>query len=326
MGMLFSLHLVPDDLNSIVKRTKYAEDHGFDQVWIAESHLTCRDHNVALTLAALATSTIKLGPGVSNPVLHDDTVAASTIATLDELSGGRMTFGIGTGDTPIYTLGMAMARRATMRRSIERIRELVRGESVEYSDGVNVNLWSEREVPIYTSAEGPKMLEMSGEIADGVIVGSGVDEATVAWASRQLAAGTSGRAASLGELDVVYGAVVSVDRDGEAAREKVRARVANRAHHNFRMTLESVPEAQQPEIQNLLDNFDVSDWRSPKHVPLITDYILDRFTITGTPEQCIERIRALEGYGVTSLMIDPPGQDFDESLALFAEEVMPAFA
>ena len=55
MGMLFSLHLVPDDLNLIVKRTRYAEEHGFDQVWIAESHLTCRDHNVALTLATLAT-------------------------------------------------------------------------------------------------------------------------------------------------------------------------------------------------------------------------------------------------------------------------------
>ena len=122
------------------------------------------------------------------------------------------------------------------------------------------------------------------------------------------------RQTGLGEMDIIFGAVVSVDRSGHAAREKVRSRVANRAHHNFRMTLDSVPEEYRPEIQNLLDNFDVSNWRHPKHVPLITDYILDRFTITGTPEDCVKRIKEIESYGVKSSMIDPPSQDFDESL------------
>ena len=165
MGVSFSLHLVPDNLDQIAERSKFAEDSGFDQVWIAESHLTCRDHNVALAVGIQATSSIKIGPGVTNPVLHDDTVAASAAATLDELSGGRLLFGIGSGDTPVYTLGKKMARLATMRNSINRIRSLIRGESIEYTDGVNVNIWSKRNVPIYTSAEGPKMLAMSGEIA-----------------------------------------------------------------------------------------------------------------------------------------------------------------
>ncbi len=84
-----------------------------------------------------------------------------------------------------------------------------------------------------------------------------------------------------------------------------------------------MPDPYKPEIQNLLDNFDVSNWRDPKHVPLITDYILDRFTITGTPEQCVERIQEIESYGVRSIMIDPPVQDFDESLRMFTEEVLP---
>jgi len=323
MGVSFSLHLVPDDIQVLAKRAKYAEEGGFAQVWVAESHLTCRDHNVALTLAILGTSKVKIGPGVSNPVLHDDTVAASTIATLDELSGGRVIFGVGSGDTPVYTLGKKMARLQTMRTSIDRVRRLVRGERIEYGEGVNVSIWSKRDIPVYTSAEGPKTLQMSAEIADGVIVGSGVYKETVDWVTGHLKKGKEGRDPSLGALDVIFGAVVSVDRDGKAAREKVRARVANRAHHNFRMTLESVPDPHKPEIQNLLDNFDVSNWRDPKHVPLITDYILDRFTITGTPEQCVERIREIESFGVKSIMIDPPVQDFDESLRLFSEEVLP---
>lgn len=323
MGVSFSLHLVPDNLDQIAKRSKFAEDSGFDQVWIAESHLTCRDHNVALAVGIQATSSIKIGPGVSNPVLHDDTVAASAAATLDELSGGRLLFGIGSGDTPVYTLGKKMARLATMRNSINRIRSLIRGETIEYTEGVNVNIWSKRDVPIYTSAEGPKMLAMSGEIADGVLVGSGVYKETVDWVMSHLNNGIANRDSSLGEMDIIFGAVVSVDRDGTNAREKVRSRVANRAHHNFRMTLDSVPEQFRPEIQNLLDNFDVSNWRDPKHVPLITDYILDRFTITGTPEQCVERIKEVESFGVKSIMIDPPSQDFDESLEMFAKEVLP---
>lgn len=323
MGVAFSLHLVPDDIGVLAKRAKFAEDNGFEQVWVAESHLTCRDHNVALAVAIQNTSTVTIGPGVTNPVLHDDSVAASTIATLDELSGGRVIFGIGSGDTPVYTLGKKMARLATMRTSIHRIRSLVRGEVVEYEEGVNVNIWSKREIPIYTSAEGPKTLQMSGEIADGVIVGSGVYKETVEWVLKHLNAGIAERQSGLGEMDIIFGAVASVDRDGHAAREKVRSRVANRAHHNFRMTLDSVPEEFRPEIQNLLDNFDVSNWRDPKHVPLITDYILDRFTITGTPEDCVKRIKEIESYGVKSIMIDPPSQDFDESLELFAKEVMP---
>ncbi|MED5580061.1 MAG: LLM class flavin-dependent oxidoreductase [Nitrospinota bacterium] len=325
MGIKFSLHLVPDDIPLLAKRTKFAEDHGFEQVWIAESHLTCRDHNVALAVAIQNTDNIKIGPGVTNPVLHDDSVSASAIATLDELSGGRVLFGIGSGDTPVYALGKKMARLATMRTSINRIRSFTRGEEVEYEPGVNVKIWSERNIPIYTSAEGPKTLSMSAEIADGIIVGSGVYKETIDWVNKYIDEGRKIRPSDLGEIDVIFGAVISIDGDSNAARERVRARVANRAHHNFRMTLDSVPDQYQPEIQNLLDNFDVSNWRSPKHVPLITDYILDRFTITGTVDEVVERIKEIEGYGVKNLMIDPPMPGFDESLEAFAKEVMPNF-
>lgn len=304
--MRFSLHLVPDDLSQVARRARFAEDHGFDQVWVAESHLTCRDHNVALALAILNTKTILIGPGVTNPVLHDNSVAACTIATLDELSQGRTLFGIGSGDTPVYTLGKKMAKLAVMRESIRQIRALVGGEEVEYGPGVKVRMWAKRKTPVYVAAEGPKTIQSAAEIADGVIIGSGVLRETVEWVEGHLRRGMENRDKRLGLLDVIYGTVISVGRDDREARERVRARVANRAHHNFRRTLESVPERHRPEIQHLLEHFDVSDWRSPEHASLVTDYILDRFTVTGTPERCVERLREIERYGVKSLMIDPP--------------------
>ncbi len=323
MGLRISLHLIPDDLDRLVQRAKLAEAAGFDQLWIAESHLSCRDHNIAQALAILNTARISIGPGITNPVLHDDSVNATTIATLDELSGGRSLMGIGSGDTPVYALGKKMASLKRMRESVHVIRGLLRGEEVEVG-GSKVSLkWCKRDIPIYLSAEGPRTIQLAAEIADGVIIGSGVNKETVAWVTGNIDKGFEVRDPALGPLHIIFGAMCSVDPDGAAAREKVRARVANRAHHNFRDTLDSVPDQYKPEIQNLLDNFDVTDWRSPKHIPLITDYILDRFTITGTAAECVSRIKEIEGYGVGSLMIDPPVPDFDESMGLFAKGVLP---
>ena len=90
MGVSFSLHLVPDNLDQIAKRSKFAEDSGFDQVWIAESHLTCRDHNVALAVGIQATSSIKIGPGVTE-TSRNSLIPVSippTLSSMDMLPGG----------------------------------------------------------------------------------------------------------------------------------------------------------------------------------------------------------------------------------------------
>lgn len=321
--MRFSLHLVPDDLPTLVRRARFAEEHGFEEIWVAESHLTCRAHLVALTLVALETSRVRLGPGVTNPVLHDTSALACEIATLDELSNGRALFGIGSGDTPVYTLGKRKAPLARLREAIVQIRGFLAGEPVEYQPGVRVALWCRRPVPIYLAAEGPRTLRLAAELADGVILGSGILPETLAWVETQLGAGTAQRARALGPLRRVHAAIVAVGRDGRAVREAARARVANRAHHNFRATLESVPPDRRPEIQRLLDGFDVSEWRSPRHAALVTDYILDRFALAGSPEALVDRLRALERHGVERLMIDPPTVGFDETLDLFVREVMP---
>ncbi|MFQ5880366.1 MAG: LLM class flavin-dependent oxidoreductase, partial [Dehalococcoidia bacterium] len=115
MSVSFSLHLIPGDLTVLVQRAKLAEEAGFEQLWVAESHLTCRDLYISLTLCAINTSRIKLGPGVTTPLLRDNSVTASAIATLNEVAPGRTLLGIGSGDTPVYMLGKKMASLSTMR-------------------------------------------------------------------------------------------------------------------------------------------------------------------------------------------------------------------
>ena len=95
--MKFGIEFVPnEDLNKIVERVKLAEEVGFEYAWITDHY---NNKNVYETLALIAkeTETIKMGTGVTNPYVRSPAISASAIATIDELSDGRATFGIGPG-------------------------------------------------------------------------------------------------------------------------------------------------------------------------------------------------------------------------------------
>jgi 5,10-methylenetetrahydromethanopterin reductase len=323
MTIRFSFHTIADDLGALVREARVVEEAGFDHLWLGESHLAFRDVNVALTLYALNTSRIAFGPVAMSPVLHDSSMIASRMATLNELAPGRILVGLGSGDTPVYSLGKKLASLATMRQTVQRVRSLVRGETVDY-DGVEVAItWARHALPIFLAAEGPRTLQLAGEVADGVTVGSGVHPDTIAWAEGHLRQGVQRRDASLGELDVTYAVICCVDTDGQVARDRARARVGNRAHHNFRRTLESVPLEHRADVQVLMRDFDIRHFLAAKHGALISDYLLDRFAVYGTPEQCVARIKELERLGVTRLCISLSLRPEDRSLELFIRDVMP---
>ena len=100
--MKFGIEFVPnEDLNKIVERVKLAEEVGFEYAWITDHY---NNKNVYETLALIAkeTETIKMGTGVTNPYVRSPAISASAIATIDELSDGRATFGIGPGDKATF--------------------------------------------------------------------------------------------------------------------------------------------------------------------------------------------------------------------------------
>src|SRR3989449_2288100 len=131
--MQFGFTLKPEStLERTVALTRQAEAAGFSAGWLFDSHVLWRDPYPLLTLMAQATERIRLGTCVTNPGTREPSVTASVLATLDELSGGRMDLGIGRGDSARRVLGKPPTTMATLEEAIAVIRDLVEGRAVLY--------------------------------------------------------------------------------------------------------------------------------------------------------------------------------------------------
>jgi alkanesulfonate monooxygenase SsuD/methylene tetrahydromethanopterin reductase-like flavin-dependent oxidoreductase (luciferase family) len=130
----------------------------------------------------------------------------------------------------------------------------------------------------------------------------------------------------LDDIDIMAAGMIYVSDDGEEARHRVRCRLANRAHHNFRFTMETIPPDELPGVQKFMDAFDITKPIEERVPPeLVTEYLLQRFSIAGTPAECVERVRRLEAAGIERLMVTPPGGGYDNLMARWATDVMAQF-
>ena len=148
------------------------EDLGFSRLWIQDNPLTTKDPYIALTVAALNTNRITLGPGVSNPLIRHPSVIVNSVFSLDQLSEGRAVLGIGNGGPALVAaFGQSPRRVAEFRQDLLQIRSLLRGEEVKGEGGERYRISGiERAIPMYVAARGPRVLRLSGELADGVLI------------------------------------------------------------------------------------------------------------------------------------------------------------
>jgi len=166
--MKFGVAIVPHDLEETAVSARLAEEQGFDYIGIPDSQSLWRELYLSLSVVANNTSRVRIGPTVTNALTRHPAVAASAIATLNEISEGRAFLGIGSGDSAILNLGLRPARLAELQEYIEALRAILSGDSYDYK-GRSIHVqWSEKPVPIIMSAEGPKTLAMAGGIADAV--------------------------------------------------------------------------------------------------------------------------------------------------------------
>ena len=153
-----------------VDLTKLAEAQGFEYAWLFDSHVLWQEVYPIFTLMAANTKSIKIGPCVTNPGTRDPTVTASALATLNEISGGRMVMGIGRGDSSRRVLGQKPVTVEQMEADCRLIRDLAAGREVSY-DGVKIRLkWAEHELPIWVAGYGPKVLRAAGLLDIGPAV------------------------------------------------------------------------------------------------------------------------------------------------------------
>src|SRR5215471_13441922 len=173
MPLSFGVTVLPDPpYTRLVELMQLAESHGFEYGWTYDSHVLWQESFPLLTLAAQATSKLKLGHCVTNPGTREPTVLASAYATLHDISDGRMVCGIGRGDSARRTIGQDPVSVGEFERTSTMIKELMNGRPVEWNGKTLELTWAKGrpEIPLYVAGYGPRVLSIAGRISDGVVI------------------------------------------------------------------------------------------------------------------------------------------------------------
>jgi hypothetical protein len=169
--MDFGFTLKPDHtIERTLALSRQAEAAGFSHGWLFDSHVLWRDPYPLLTLMAGVTTSLRLGTCVTNPATREPSVTASSLAVLDEISGGRMDLGIGRGDSARRVLGKPPTTMAHLEEAILVIRSLVEGRSVMF-EGTELRLpWTGSwRLPVWVAGYGP-MDQDDRPRRDGIIL------------------------------------------------------------------------------------------------------------------------------------------------------------
>ncbi|MBT2231905.1 LLM class flavin-dependent oxidoreductase [Nonomuraea sp. NEAU-A123] len=314
-----------EPVGAIREYVQLAEGLGYDNVWFGDSQNIWRESGITMGAAAVGTERIVFGTGVTNAVTRHRSLLASQWATLAEFTGGRVALGIGTGDSSLRTMGLKPLKLAELEHAIEELRTLFRGESVkEASSGADFHLNYLTEptpIPIYIAASAPKILEMSGRVADGVIVLVGTAPQFIEGALKQIEKGAKASGRTLADLRIVLWTPTAIQEDPKEARDLVRAHVS-------RVVIRPLPAEIDPELQDAVDRIRQSyDYyhhmdTEADHADLVPDTLVDLFALAGTPAECRERVKQIHAMGVDQISIVPfvrPGQSKTETITQFAE-------
>jgi 5,10-methylenetetrahydromethanopterin reductase len=301
-----------------------AEDLGYDNIWFGDSQNIWREASIAMGAAAVGTERIVFGTGVTNAVTRHRSLLASTWATLAEFTRGRAICGIGLGDSSLRTMGLKPLKLAELEAAIDELRALFRGEEVaEASSGAAFHLnyvSSPLDIPIYIAASAPKLLEMSGRIADGVIVLVGTAPHFVEAALRTIEKGAKASGRTLSDLRIVLWTPTAIREDASEAHDLVRAHVARVVIRPLPAPVADDQQAAIDKIKSTYDYYHHMDTEA-EHADLVTPDLIDLFALAGTPDQCRERLEAISSL-VDQIAIVPfvrPGESREPTIRAFAE-------
>jgi probable F420-dependent oxidoreductase len=326
----FGVTFQPDPpVTRTVEWAKIAEETGHDYVWLWDSHVLWQDVYPLFALIAAETHRIRIGPCVTNPATRHPTVTASAVATLNEISGGRMDVGIGRGDSAQRVIGHRPVGLEHLRETCILIRELAAGRTAQV-DGVPVRLnWSTgHEVPIWVAGYGPKALRVAGQVADGVILQL-ADPDLVRWFLGHVRAGAEDAGRRFEDIQVQVAAPAYVSADLEHARDQVRWFPALVSNHVVDLVRRYEPDRLPAALTDYIkarDHYDYSEHgrTGGGNEGFVTDEIVDRFCVIGTVDQVLGRIAELREVGVTQFNNYDMGDDVVAQMRIFGSDVIPA--
>jgi probable F420-dependent oxidoreductase len=317
-------------VSRVVELTKLAEDNGFDYAWIWDSHVLWQEVYPIFTLMAANTGRIKIGPCVTNPITRDVTVTASALATLNEISGGRMVMGMGRGDSARRVIGKTPVTVERMETACRQIKDLVEGREIEY-DGTPTRLkWSPgNPLEVWVAAYGPKALGCVGRVADGLVMQL-ADPYIIDWSLPYVRKAAERAGRRFEDVKVMSAAPAYVTDDLGHAREQVRwfpALVSNHVVDLVRRYSDTDLPQELTDYIRARDHYDYADHgrTGAEHAQFVTDEVVDRFCVIGPAEECIRKLKELQSLGVHQFNIYSMVDDPEGVIRAFGKDVIPAF-
>ncbi len=328
---------------------RQAEQQGWDGLSFVDSQNLSGDVYVALTTAAVATNSLKLSTGVTNPVTRHPAVTAGAIASVQSVSGGRVQLAIGRGDSALAHLGRGPAGVSRFERYLETLQAYLRGDEVPFEDldfgesvappvdelelaataGTSTITWlpSRRpKVPVEVAATGPRVIAAAARHADRILFALGASPERLRWGME-----TAKQARSDAGLDpdgIAYGAYINVvcHHDVAAARALARGGLSTFARFSV-MHGDVVGPADSNQREVLEALHDAYDMRShtradSDQAAVMPDEFVDSYAIVGPPDRCVERIDELGALGLDKLVVVGATLGADRTTAQESDEFM----
>lgn len=319
------------DLRDGLDIVRYAEEKGFHSVWQAESRLV-RDAIVPMAAYAAVTERIKVGSAVINNWTRNIGLLASTFLTMDDLAPDRIICGIGAWWDPLAkNVGINRTKPLkAMEETITVLRRLLNMENVTFDgefvqvNGIELDVVhgrrEPRNVPIYIGATGGKMIEMTGRIADGIVMNYCVPVEYNDYALEQLEKGLKQAGRKMEEFDRPQLVVCSVDEDHDRAIDTTRELLTQYL-------------AQQPHIaqasgvsKDVVESIQaILGWpatheqiQAAKH--LVPEDLIHRITASGTPDEARAKVQEYIDHGCTCPILYGVGGNTKLLIDTFAKE------
>jgi 5,10-methylenetetrahydromethanopterin reductase len=306
-----------EDVEEFRRQVALAESLGYDVIGVGDSPAAWNELYVSLTVAALASRSAVVTPMVTTPFLRSPTATAAAISSLHRLTDGRAMVTIGSGGSALRAVGRDRAATgAELREYVTAVRALLDGDEAEAEGRRALRLTMARRARLFVSADGPRALELAGELADGVVVSVGLDLDRVAGKVAAVRAGAE-RAGRDPDLVEVWGlSFASVRPTREQALGDVSAFLASTAGMGLKAPhmRAAIPPDLLPAVEEIERRYDAT-----QHVVVggtnarlleelgLADFIAGLNSVVGTPEQVTTHLHALTERGISRVLVALPG-------------------
>jgi 5,10-methylenetetrahydromethanopterin reductase len=293
------------------------EDLGFDAAWIPDSQLLWRDAFVTAALAAVTTSSIRIGVAVTNTVTRHPSVVASAGRTIAELADGRFVLGLGVGNSSVRPVGLKPAPILEFEQRVRCIKGLLAGDEQDFAPDRRGRLHGELSgCPVYLAASGPRALDLAGRVADGVILLGGVAPDLLHANVLKVHAGAEAAGRVREDVQVVAATFCRVTDEVERDARELKPVCLTIAQNGGAATLAraGIDLGETPQVVDVYpDLIHAEDWgvaveRSGRWVS-DEDAVAfaTTFCLYGSPDEIVQKIEAARGAGASALLLQHVG-------------------